>query len=48
MNYIINPYKLPNAFNFSKNPVPFGFNIVPFADSNITAKAQSLYVTVLV
>lgn len=46
MNYIINPYKLPNAFNFSKNPVPFGFNIVPFADSNIMAR-QKLYVTLL-
>jgi hypothetical protein len=46
MNYIINPYKLPNAFNFSKNPVPFGVNIFPWVDNNITAR-HKLIVTVL-
>ena len=46
MNYIIQPYKLPNTHNFSKNPIPFGFNIVPWIDGNIVAR-HKLIVTLL-
>jgi hypothetical protein len=38
MNYTINAYKLPNEHNFSKNPIPFGINIFPWADGNITSR----------
>lgn len=39
-------YKQPNALNFSKNPIPFGFNISPFSDTNVIAR-QRIYVAVL-
>lgn len=46
MNYTIKPYKLPNQFNFSRNPIPFGFSIIPWSDINITSRHQ-IVVTLL-
>lgn len=46
MNYHIDLYKHPNTHNFSKNPIPFGFNISPFGETNVVAR-QRIYVTLL-